>query len=176
MKTKRNKMVALVVGFLVAGLASAVAGPKGPTIVGVAIELNSDADGAYYGAFDTLIAAVLAADPAVLETLSGNGQHTVFAPTDDAFAELGLDESNVGNLPQEFLTDVLLYHVVRGRRDAEDIIGSSRIRTLQRSFLWQDGGVLTDSLGLKSTIIVTDVPAANGIIHAIDSVVLPYEP
>ena len=119
---------------------------------------------------------MLAADPAVLETLSGNGQHTVFAPTDDAFAKLGLDETTVGNLPRAFLTDVLLYHVVNGRRDAEDIVGSSRIRTLQRSFLRQNGGVLTDNLGLESTIIVTDVLAANGIIHAIDSVVLPYAP
>jgi uncharacterized surface protein with fasciclin (FAS1) repeats len=154
----------------------AEAGPKGPTIVEVAIELNSDTNGAYFGAFDTLIAAVQAADPAVLKTLSGNGQHTVFAPTDDAFAALDLNEGNVGDLDQGFLTEVLLYHVCKGRRSSESIIPSKRIRTLLGDSLLQDGGVLTDNLGLKSNIIVVDVEAANGIIHAIDAVVLPYAP
>lgn len=152
----------------------AVAAPPGPTIVDVAIAVNSE--GPYAGAFDTLIAAVLAADPAVLATLSGNGQFTVFAPTDDAFADLGLDETNIGTLPQEFLTDVLLYHVARGRRYAEDVVASDRIRMLKGGFLLQDAGVLTDNLGREANIIVTDVEAANGIIHAIDAVVLPYTP
>lgn len=55
--------------------------------------------GTYAGYFDTLIAGVLAADPAVAATLSGNGQHAVFAPTDDAFARLGLDENLEPTLP-----------------------------------------------------------------------------
>jgi uncharacterized surface protein with fasciclin (FAS1) repeats len=152
----------------------AMAAPPGPTIVDVAIAVNSE--GPFTGAFDTLIAAVVAADPAVLATLSGNGQFTVFAPTDDAFAALGLDETNVGTLPQGFLTDVLLYHVAPGRRYAEDVLASDRIRTLYKGFLFQDGGVLTDNLGRDANIIVTDVEAANGIIHAIDAVVLPYAP
>jgi uncharacterized surface protein with fasciclin (FAS1) repeats len=154
---------------------SAFAAPKGPTIVDVAIAVNSDTNSAYYQELDTLIAAVLAADPAVAETLTGNGQFTVFAPTDDAFGELGLDETNVGTVPVDVLTDILLYHVARGRRDAEDILSSSRIRTLQRGFLLQDGGVLTDAVGLPAAIEATDVPAANGIIHVIDAVVLPFE-
>jgi len=61
---------------------STAAGPKGPSLVDVAIAVN--ASGPYAGAFDTLITAVLAANPAVLKTLSGNGQHTVFAPTSEA--------------------------------------------------------------------------------------------
>jgi uncharacterized surface protein with fasciclin (FAS1) repeats len=152
----------------------AVAAPPGPTIVDVAIAVNSEGD--FAGEFDTLIAALLAADPAVLKTLSGNGQFTVFAPTDGAFADLGLNPDNIGILPQAFLTDVLLYHVARGRRDAEDVLASSRIRMLKGGFLMQAGGVLTDNLGREANIIVTDVPAANGIIHAIDEVVLPYLP
>ena len=148
--------------------------PPGPTLVDVAIAINSE--GPYAGQFDTLIAAVLAADPVVLNTLSGNGQFTVFAPTDDAFSELGLDETNIGDLDQAFLTDVLLYHVARGRRDAGQVLASSRIRMLKGGFLLQAGGVLTDNLGRDATIIVTDVEAANGIIHAIDAVVLPYAP
>jgi uncharacterized surface protein with fasciclin (FAS1) repeats len=174
-KFKSSVLAAAIVAVFIA-TGTVEAGPKGPTIVDVAIELNSDTNSPYFGAFDTLIAAVLAADPIVVGTLSGNGQFTVFAPTDDAFAELELDESSVGNLPQDFLTDVLLYHVARGRRDSGDVLDSDRIRTLEGSFLLQDGGVLTDNLGLESTIIVVDVPAANGIIHAIDSVVLPYAP
>ena len=150
------------------------AAPPGPTIVDVAIAVNSE--GPFAGSFDILIAAVLAADDAVLETLTGNGQFTVFAPTDDAFAalleELDLTaEELLGN--QELLTQVLLYHVARGRRDAGQVLGSDRIRTLQRGFLYQEGGVLTDNRGRTSTIIATDIPAANGIIHVIDTVVLP---
>jgi uncharacterized surface protein with fasciclin (FAS1) repeats len=153
----------------------ALAAPPGDTIVDVAIAVNSA--GPYAGEFDTLIAAVLAADPAVLATLSGNGQHTVFAPTDDAFEALGLNATNINtSLSQAVLTDILLYHVAHGRRDAEDVLGSDRIRTLQRGFLFQDSGVLTDNLDRDANIIVTDVPAANGIIHVIDAVVLPYAP
>ena len=154
------------------GATQALAAPPGENIVQVAINLNSS--GPFAGRFDTLIAAVLAADPIVLETLSGNGQFTVFAPTDAAFAKLGLDENNIGALlPQDALTQILLYHVARGRRNSEAVIGSSRINTLQGGFLFQSGGILTDAQGGQSTIIATDVPAANGIIHAIDTVVFP---
>ncbi len=151
-----------------------LAAPPGPTIVDVAIAVNTE--GEFAGQFDTLIAAVIAADPAVLATLSGNGQFTVFAPTDDAFAALGITPDNVGDQDQGFLTDVLLYHVARGRRYSRVILASKRIRTLERGFLFQAGGTLTDNVGGVATIVVTDVKAANGVIHAIDAVVLPYAP
>ena len=147
------------------------AAPPGPTIVDVAIAVNEET-----GLFNTLIAALHAADPAVLKTLSGNGQFTVFAPTDAAFAKLELDADNIGDLDPGVLTDILLYHVARGRRDSGDVLASSRLRMLKGGFLLQDGGVLTDNLGRTANIIVTDVEAANGIIHAIDTVVLPYDP
>jgi uncharacterized surface protein with fasciclin (FAS1) repeats len=153
---------------------SVEAAPPGPTIVDVAIAVNTS--GPFAGQFDTLIAAVLAADPAVLATLSGNGQRTVFAPTDSAFAALGLNPGNIGTLPQPVLTEILLYHVVNGRRDATSVVGARQLRTLYKGFLGQSGGVLTDALGRQANIIVTDVPAANGIIHAVDAVVLPYAP
>lgn len=159
---------------LLGSVAPAFAAPPGPTIVDVAIAVNSE--GPFAGQFDTLIAAVLAADPAVVNTLSGNGQFTVFAPTDDAFAALGLNPGNVGSLDQSVLTQILLYHVARGRRDSGEVLASDRIRTLQGGFLMQDGGVLTDNLGREANIIVTDVEAANGVIHAIDAVVLPFAP
>lgn len=166
---------ALAVAFIFAFAGSTEAkGPKGSSLVDVAISVNSE--GPYAGQFDTLIAAVLAADPAVLATLDGNGQHTVFAPVDDAFLALGLDENNIGDLPQDALTQILLYHVANGRRDAQDVVSSDRIRTLQGGFLQVSGTVLTDNLDRQANIIVTDVPAANGLIHAINAVVLPFAP
>ncbi len=167
----------LVIVLLAISAVPALAAPPGPTVVEVAVALNSD--GPFAGQFDTLIAAVMAADPAVLETLSGNGQFTVFAPTDTAFEALGLGPETVGTLDKDFLTDVLLYHVAPGRRYSTDVLESDRVRTLYRGkygFLFQSGGTLTDNLGRPSNIIVTDVEAANGVIHAIDAVVLPYAP
>lgn len=111
-----------------------------------------------------------------MRTLSGNGQFTVFAPTEDAFALLGLDENNVGTLGPDVLKDVLLYHVAPGRRYSEDVLNSYRIRTIYKDFLLQNGGVLTDVLGREASIIATDVEARNGVIHAIDAVVLPFAP
>lgn len=153
---------------------TATAGPKGDSIVDVAIAVNDEGD--YAGSFDTLIAGVLAADPAILAVLDGNGQHTVFAPTDDAFAAIGLDEESIATLDQGLLTEILLYHVVRGRRMSEDVIGSDKLRTRLGEFVDQDGGVLTDNLDMESNIIVVDVEAANGVIHVIDAVLMPYMP
>jgi uncharacterized surface protein with fasciclin (FAS1) repeats len=168
--------IALFAGFFFGGFVSDVTAQQGDNIVQVALEVNAEGS-PYAGQFDTLIAAVLAADPVVLETLTGKGQFTVFAPTDDAFAAIGLNASNVGSLPQDFLTDVLLYHVARGRRDAADVTTSDRIRSLQGTFFFPDSSAtITDALGRQANIIVTDVPASNGIIHAIDAVILPYAP
>jgi len=158
-------------------------GPPGPTIVDVAVAVNSE--GLYAGQFDILIAAVTAT-PAVAGILTGNGQHTVFAPTDGAFEALA-DELNL-NLSTllsflldnpDYLEDVLLYHIAQGRLYADDVLPKDRINTLipgRNGFLMQDTGVLTDNLGREANIIVTDVEAANGIIHVIDAVVLPYLP
>ena len=137
------------------------------TIVDVAVAVNADT-----GEFSTLIAAVLAADPAVLAALTGNGQLTVFAPTDAAFAELGLDADNIGDLPQADLTGILLYHVAKGRRMAEDVVSSSQIRMysgLFTSISLMDGMAFIND----SQIVATDVPADNGIIHVIDAVLIP---
>ena len=153
---------ALCTIFALAGAPAAQAGGEKVSLVQKAIELNTE--GPYVGAFDTLIAAVLAADPAVVSTLSDNSQETVFAPTDDAFAELDLTSDNIDDLDQATLTTVLLYHVAPGRRYAEDVVSGV------------NGTVLTDNLGRTSNIIVTDQEADNGVIHAIDSVLLPVAP
>jgi uncharacterized surface protein with fasciclin (FAS1) repeats len=152
------------------------AGPKGDSIVSVAVAANGPG-GPYEGQLNTLIAALQAADPSVLSTLSGNGQHTVFAPTDAAFASLGLNASNIaGAFPQETLTEILLFHVVNGRRAANDVTRANRIRTLQGGFLSASGASLTDQVGRTANIIATDIGASNGIIHVIDQVLLPFNP
>ena len=169
---------AVLVSFGLAAAPEAEANGKGqnpaPNLVEVAIAANSS--GPFAGQFDTLIAAVLAADPAVLQRLTAKRQSTVFAPTDDAFAALGLTPDTVQALDVGFLTDVLVYHVLNGRRDSNEVLASTQLRTAQGEFLKQSAGTLTDSLGRSANIIVVDVPASNGIIHAIDAVVLPYAP
>ncbi len=144
---------------------------KDKNIVEVALEANAQTS-----EFSILIAALQAADPAVLQTLSGKGQFTVFAPTDAAFVsllnELGLTADQLLS-NQALVTEVLLYHVARGNRNSNAVIGSTQIRTFQRGFLLQDGGVLTDANGRTANIIATDIDASNGVIHVIDRVVLP---
>jgi uncharacterized surface protein with fasciclin (FAS1) repeats len=137
----------------------------------LAVSLNSEGD--FAGAFDTLIAAVLAADPSIAEALSGEDQLTVFAPTDDAFAKIHLTADTIEHLDKTFLTDVLLYHVTAGRLLAEEVLVSEQIEMLKGGSLMQEAGILTDNLGGKAAIIVTDAQASNGVIHAIDAVVLP---
>jgi uncharacterized surface protein with fasciclin (FAS1) repeats len=138
---------------------------QSPTVVDVALAVNAET-----GEFSTLIAAVVAAG--LVDNLSANGQRTVFAPTDAAFAELGLNAGNVGTLPLDALTNILLYHVTPGRRDAGSVVTSSRVRMANGKFtkisLKDDGAYINDS-----RIIATDVLAKNGIIHVIDGVLLP---
>jgi uncharacterized surface protein with fasciclin (FAS1) repeats len=148
--------------------------PKGifdRTIVDVVLEINAET-----GEFSTLIAALEAADPMVLQILSaGWGQRTVFAPTDEAFAstlaELGVTAEEL-LADQETLTKILLYHVTWGRLYAEDVLARDYIFMLRGGWLLQEGGVLTDGQGRAANIIKADVQADNGIIHVIDNVVL----
>ena len=141
------------------------------TIVELVLEIN-----AATGEFDTLIAALLAADPPVLDRLANDGQFTVFAPTDAAFdalfVELGIEPADL-LADSALLKEVLMYHVTQGRLYASDVLALSSIRMLRGGFLLQNAGVLTDQQGRTASIIQTDVEATNGIIHVIDTVVLP---
>ena len=125
------------------------------------------------GRFETLVAAVTAADLA--ETLSGEGPFTVFAPTDDAFAALpeGTVEALLEDIPT--LTQILLYHVVAGDVRAADVVTLESAETLQGgsvSITVEDGAVrINDAL-----VVIADVVASNGVIHVIDAVLLPPEP
>lgn len=143
-------------------------------IVDTAIAANAPG-GAYEGQFDTLIAAVLAADEVVVETLSRQGKFTVFAPTDSAFEAVGLNPDNVGDLDQGTLTQILLYHVARGERLSGDVVTAKQIRSLQGGFFFPNmSTTITDAVGRESNIIVVDVIASNGVIHAIDQVLFPF--
>ena len=128
-------------------------------------------------AFSTLVAAVVAAD--LVDTLSGTGPFTVFAPTNDAFvsllAELGVSaEQLLANTP--LLTQVLTYHVVPGRVLAADITEGAQPTTVQGATftLSLSGGPnITDARGRQANIVATNVQASNGVIHVIDRVILP---
>ena len=124
------------------------------------------------GRFTTLVAAVQAAGLA--ETLSGEGQFTVFAPTDDAFA--ALPEGTVESLledPEGALKDILLYHVVEGAVMAEDVVGLSAAPALQGQEITisvSEGQVfLNDNV----QVVITDIVASNGVVHVIDAVLIP---
>jgi len=125
------------------------------------------------GRFSTLVAAVTAAD--LVETLSGEGPFTVFAPIDDAFAALPAGTLDSLLLPEnkQQLTDILLYHVVSGSVKAADVVGLTSATTVlgkDITITVKDGKVyLNDTI----QVIITDIEASNGVIHVIDGVLLP---
>ncbi len=124
------------------------------------------------GSFTTLVAAVKAAGLA--ETLSGSGPFTVFAPTDDAFAKLpaGTVEGLLKPENKDKLVAILTYHVVPGALMAKDVVDGSKLMTVQGQELSLsiDGSkVMVES----AMISKTDIAASNGVIHVIDSVVMP---
>ena len=123
------------------------------------------------GQFDTLLAAIGAAKATVRDTL-GKRSYTLFAPTDDAFAALGLDADTIKKVDQGVLTDVLLYHVASGRLMKKDL--TDKITTVQSGVLKQSNGVLTDALGGKAKITGFDVESSNGVIDVVDAVLMPF--
>jgi len=130
--------------------------------------------------FSTLAAVVEFAG--LEEELSGKRQFTVFAPTNDAFdallAELGLTaEELLVEENKELVTNILLYHVTPGSRDAEEVTDSDQVNTLLKKFITvqedDDAFFVGNDENGFAQIIATDIFASNGIIHAIDSVMLP---
>lgn len=132
----------------------------------------------------TLVAAVKAAG--LVETLSSAGPFTVFAPTNAAFGKLpaGTVESLVKPQNKATLTTILTYHVVAGKLNARDIAamikagrGKASLTTVQGEKLGAAmmGGklVLTDAKGGKSTVTIADVNQSNGVIHVVDTVLMP---
>lgn len=122
------------------------------------------------GNFSTLIAAVTQAG--LVETLSGPGPFTVFAPTDEAFAKVPKTTLDSLLADKEQLTKVLTYHVVSGKVMAADVVSLTSATTVEGSDVQikVDGGkVMVDN----ANVVQTDIEASNGVIHVIDSVILP---
>ena len=132
----------------------------------------------------TLVAAVKAAG--LVETLQGEGPFTIFAPTNDAFAKL--PEGTVASLlePENKakLTDILTYHVIAGSLDSKAVVsaiekgnGKAQVETLNGgkiTAMLKDGNVvLQDENGRTATVTAVDLEGSNGVIHVIDTVVLP---
>ncbi len=126
--------------------------------------------------FSTLVAAVKAAG--LDKTLSGTGPYTVFAPTNAAFAKLPAATLKSLLLPanKQKLADILTYHVVSGNVMAKDVMPGPVTTVNGATFtVSTEGGnvILTDGQGNKSKVIKTDIVASNGVIHVIDTVLLP---
>ena len=124
------------------------------------------------GRFTTLVAAVTAAE--LVDTLKGEGPFTVFAPTDDAFAALpeGTVESLLLPENKQALTDILLYHVVSGKVMAADVVNLESATTV----LGKDVAIKVDGGKVyinDAEVIITDIETSNGVIHVVDSVLLP---
>jgi len=137
--------------------------PMPKTIVDIAVE---------DGRFTTLVAALQAAD--LVETLQGEGPFTVFAPTDEAFAKLpaGTLEDLLKPENKQMLTDILLYHVVASKVMASDVVNLTEAMTVlgKNVAIKVDGGKVYIN---DAEVIITDIEASNGVIHVIDTVILP---
>jgi uncharacterized surface protein with fasciclin (FAS1) repeats len=159
-KTLVAAAAALVLAVSVAAPARA-AEPKAMDIVDTAVAA---------GSFNTLATALKAAG--LIDTLKGKGPFTVFAPTDDAFKKLpaGTLEKLLADKAQ--LTKVLTYHVVAGKVMAADVVKLKEAKTVEGSMVKitvAGGGVKVND----ANVVKTDIGASNGVIHVIDSVILP---
>jgi uncharacterized surface protein with fasciclin (FAS1) repeats len=152
---------------IAAGLVALVAGCSGSSGPGDIVDVASSNED-----FSTLVAAVSAAG--LVETLQGDGPFTVFAPTNAAFAALpeGTVESLLLPENKDKLVAILTYHVVPGNFPASQLVGKrGSLDTAQGGTVSVDGrdGVKVNN----ATVVIPDVAASNGVIHAIDTVLLP---
>ena len=122
------------------------------------------------GNFSTLISAVKAAD--LVDTLKGDGPFTVFAPTDGAFAKIPSAQLKALLADKQELTRVLTYHVVPGKIMAQEVMNMGQASTVQGQSVdirVESNKVFVD----EAQIMANDIKASNGIIHAIDTVIMP---
>jgi uncharacterized surface protein with fasciclin (FAS1) repeats len=161
----REKLMTPAIRSLVAG-AAMVAGLIGPSVARAADIVDTAVSA---GSFTTLVTAVKAAG--LVNTLKGKGPYTVFAPNDAAFAKLPPVESLLKNKAK--LASILKYHVIPGRVKAADVAGKSlQVKTVQGQPVSVDG----NSFGVRvndAHVIQPDIEASNGVIHVIDTVLLP---
>jgi uncharacterized surface protein with fasciclin (FAS1) repeats len=165
----KKLVVATIVGLLL-GTMSAVRPLAGSTREAMAANKNIVEVATEAGSFKTLLTALKAAG--LEDTLSGAGPFTVFAPTDEAFAKLpsGTLDALLKDIPK--LKSILLYHVVAGKVSSSQVVKLSEAKSVEGSEIQitsGPSGVMVD--GAK--VIKADVEASNGLIHVVDSVILP---
>lgn len=129
------------------------------------------------GNFTTLVAALTCTD-LVGAVSDPSAKLTVFAPTDDAFAKASLNKNNVcTKFDKDSLKNILLYHVAGDKLKSKNITNGMKVSMLNKGEVTlkaSDGGVyVRTEKGAKSKVIIADVKASNGIIHAVDGVLLP---
>jgi uncharacterized surface protein with fasciclin (FAS1) repeats len=170
---RRNKMKKTIITLLVVFVAASLAFAGGNRSKDEEMEAMPKSIveiAAQDGRFNTLVAALEAAD--LVGTLEGDGPFTVFAPTDDAFAML--PEGTVDALLKdpEALSEVLLYHVVPGNVMASDVVSLSSAETAsgEEISISVDGSTVMIN---EARVVLADVEASNGVIHVVDSVLLP---
>ncbi len=163
-------LAGLLTAAIVAPAAAARPADAGrPTIVSVAAEINAQT-----GEFTTLL-SLATQYPDIVEALSAKQQLTLFAPTDQAFADLFAFLGTLGIAPGDLTADqiktVLLYHVTAGRWSADRLSGTSELTMLsgEAASVSASGGVMING----SNVIIADVPSSNGFIHAVDAVLVP---
>jgi uncharacterized surface protein with fasciclin (FAS1) repeats len=182
-----TRKLLLVVTLIALAALSAVAGEKDPMVGGQAMYPTKNIIENAVNSSDhtTLVAAVKAAG--LVETLEGTGPFTVFAPTNEAFNKLPAGTVDTLLKPENkvTLTKVLTYHVVAGRLSAHDLMkqikegnGTAQLTTVEGGKLWvtlHDGKhiELKDEKGGTAMVTIANVFQSNGVIHVIDSVVMP---
>ena len=182
-----NKKFAVLMAIIAITVTSAVAGMNNPVVGGQEMYPTKNIVENAVNSADhtTLVAAVKAAG--LVETLEGPGPFTVFAPTNEAFAKLpaGTVDTLLKLENKAILTKVLTYHVVSGRLSASDLKkqikagnGKAELTTVEGGKLWaslQDGNhiILKDEKGGTALVTIPNVFQSNGVIHVIDSVVMP---
>jgi uncharacterized surface protein with fasciclin (FAS1) repeats len=181
-----KRKFAVLTAILAIAVTSALAGMDNPVVGGQRMypTKNIIQNAVQSADHTTLVAAVKAAG--LVETLEGPGPFTVFAPTNEAFAKLpaGTVETLLKPENKATLTKVLTYHVVSGRLSASDLKkqiksgnGTAELTTVEGGKLWasQDGNqiVLKDEKGGSAMVTIPNVFQSNGVIHVIDTVVMP---
>lgn len=181
-----KRIIQSVFAVIVIAFSTQVYAQKNPMVGGAAMYSNKDIVDNAVNSKDhtTLVAAVKAAG--LVETLKSAGPFTVFAPTNEAFDKLpaGTVETLVKPESKETLTKILTYHVVAGKMDSKAIAkaikagnGKAELTTVQggKLWAWMDGKklVLKDEKGGTSTVTIADVYQKNGVIHVIDTVLMP---
>lgn len=163
---RRNFFVASVLALLIVGIAG-----LGSTRTSAAYRAQDIVDTAISaGSFNTLVTAIKTAG--LVDTLKSEGPFTVFAPTDAAFAKLPSGTLEALLQDKEKLTAILTYHVVPGKVMAADVVNLKTAKTVNGkplSISAANGSVMVNN----AKVIRTDISASNGVIHVIDTVVLP---